>query len=197
MLTRLRKVIQPALSTLGISFSKINPSPNFWTAIGLVFSLLAGYLFYTGYGAYAGISVLVSGFMDVVDGSVARATGKVSRKGGFIDSNLDRLGESVIYLSLLLYGFSTTEPVFFVLVSSLALTFSLLVSYSRSRAEAAGIKAEGVGYGERAERLIILSISSISGLLFYGLVIVVALAVITYAQRLYVYSLRLDQSERV
>lgn len=197
MLTRLRKAIQPALSTLGNSFSKVSPSPNFWTAIGFVLSLLAGYLFYMGYEAYAGISVLASGFMDVVDGSVARATGKVSRKGGFIDSNLDRLGESIIYLSLLLYGFSTAEPVFFVFVSSLALTFSLLVSYSRSRAEAAGIKAEGVGYGERAERLIILSVSSISGFLVYGLLIVTAVAVITYAQRLYVYSLRLDQSERV
>ncbi|MEM0118219.1 MAG: CDP-alcohol phosphatidyltransferase family protein [Conexivisphaerales archaeon] len=193
MLTRIRQLIKPALDSLGRALSKISPNPNTWTALGLLISLASAYFFYESAYFPASLLLLASGFMDVADGAVAKSTGRVSKRGGFLDSNFDRVAEVAIYLALIL----SSHDSYFTFVSALALSFSLLVSYSRSRAEAAGINAEGVGYGERAERLLILAAGGIAGYLFYAIILVALLSFITYLQRLYVYSSRLEQSQSV
>ncbi|MEM3684255.1 MAG: CDP-alcohol phosphatidyltransferase family protein [Conexivisphaerales archaeon] len=193
MLTRIRQLIKPALDSLGRALSKISPNPNTWTALGLLISLASAYFFYESAYFPASFLLLASGFMDVADGAVAKSTGRVSKRGGFLDSNFDRVAEVAIYLALIL----SSHDSYFTFVSALALSFSLLVSYSRSRAEAAGINAEGVGYGERAERLLILAAGGIAGYLFYAVILVALLSFITYLQRLYVYSSRLEQSQSV
>ncbi len=185
VLTRLRQSIKPAVDSVGRACASVLPYPNAWTTMGAVFALFSGLSFYYGRLQLGGVFILLSGLTDVLDGAVARATGKVSGKGGFLDSNLDRLAEVFIYAGIV--GSAVVDP----LLSFLALSFSLLVSYSRSKAEGLGVKAEGVGVGERAERLLVLAVASLFGFMLYGVAIVLALASITFVQRVYVYSSRL------
>lgn len=183
MLTRLRQAIAPISLAIGRTLATVVPNPNFWTLVGLLLSLLAAYLFAIQDTFLAAISVLGSGFMDVVDGAVARATGRITRRGGFLDSNIDRVGESVIYIGLMF------SPGWKSVVAGVALATSLLVSYSRARAEASGLKAEGVGIGERAERLLVLVIGGLLGpnYLYFAVLLVALISLLTFLQRIYVY----------
>ncbi|MEM3267334.1 MAG: CDP-alcohol phosphatidyltransferase family protein [Conexivisphaerales archaeon] len=185
MLTKLREKIKPVMDAIAAGSAKLIPSPTGWTFIGFLVSILAAYLYSSHFAIPAGVSVLLSGFMDMLDGAVARKLGKVTARGGFLDSNLDRAGEAAIYLGLIL------SNDIIALYAATAMALSLLVSYARSRAEASGLKAEGVGYGERAERLIILAVASFVGFLNYGIILIIILAGITFVQRLYVYGSKL------
>lgn len=184
VLTKLRQSIKPVVDSLGRACGSVLPYPNAWTGMGAAFALFSGLSFYYGRPQLGGLLILFSGLMDVLDGAVARSTGKVSRKGGFLDSNLDRLAEVFVYAGIV--GSDAMNP----MLPLLALSFSLLVSYSRAKAEGLGVKAEGVGVGERAERLLTLAVAGIAGLLLYGVALVLALALVTFAQRLCVYSSR-------
>jgi archaetidylinositol phosphate synthase len=99
--------------------------------------------------------LLFSGYCDALDGVVARLYKQTTVFGGFLDSLLDRYADAAVYIGIIIGGL--TEPLW----GFLALTGSLLVSYTRARAEAAGIKMETVGFAERAERIIILALASI------------------------------------
>jgi archaetidylinositol phosphate synthase len=156
------------------------PSPTAWTVSGLAFSLLAAALFSRGgepYALLAGLMVLVSGFLDIVDGSVARATNATSKRGAFLDSTLDRVGEAAIYVGILLGGYAS--PVLVIL----AITFSLMVSYTRAKADSLQVSLAGVGIGERSERLIVIVVASLLGVVSWGVIVVVALAAITFVER--------------
>ncbi len=180
MLDKLRGRISGFTLWLGRGAAQVMPSPTAWTVVGVMFSVLAAAFFATG--GYrgelgGGISVLVSGFFDVVDGAVARATGRISRRGAFLDSTLDRLGETSIYLGVLLGNYTSPVIVF------VALSCSLLVSYSRAKADSLSVNLAGVGIGERSERLVVLVVASLAGLLAYGVLLVAALAAVTFATR--------------
>ncbi|MDG6926098.1 MAG: CDP-alcohol phosphatidyltransferase family protein [Nitrososphaerota archaeon] len=180
MLDKLRDRISGFTLGLGRGAAQVMPSPTAWTVVGVMFSVLAAAFFATG--GYrgelgGGISVLVSGFLDVVDGAVARATGRISRRGAFLDSTLDRLGETSIYLGVLLGNYTSPVIVF------VALSCSLLVSYSRAKADSLSVNLAGVGIGERSERLVVLVVASLVGLLAYGVLLVAALAAVTFATR--------------
>jgi archaetidylinositol phosphate synthase len=156
------------------------PSPTAWTISGLLLSILAGALFSKGgyyFGALGGLSILASGVMDVVDGSVARATNSVSKRGAFLDSNLDRIGEVAVFLGLLLGRYAPATIVL------LAVALSLMVSYARAKADALNVSLAGVGIGERSERLLVIVIASFLGLLYWGVILVAALAAITFVER--------------
>ncbi len=166
--------------TLGKGASRVMPSPTAWTLFGLALSLVAAFFFSRGgahNAAIAGLSLLGSGFVDIVDGSVARATARVSKRGSFLDSTLDRIGEAAIYFGILVGGYSTPSLVL------LALTLSLLVSYTRAKADSLQVSLAGVGIGERSERLIVLILASLLGLVSWGVIVVVALAGITFVER--------------
>ena len=128
-----------------------------------------------------GIVLLISGFFDIVDGTVARVTKSSSRKGSFLDSSLDKLSEVAIFLGLAIGDLA--EP----LLCMIALSLSLIVSYVRARAESLGIELKGIGIGERAERLLIIAIIGmipISGAMQWAVVIVSIIAGITIVQRM-------------
>ncbi|MEM3709505.1 MAG: CDP-alcohol phosphatidyltransferase family protein, partial [Nitrososphaerales archaeon] len=175
MLNKFRKIFNPFFNKLGLIVAKIGLPPLFWSSFGLAMAFLSclsySSIFFNQ--VYGGIFLLISGFADVLDGSVARIKGLVSLKGAFLDSTFDRLGESLVYAGILIGGFCDS---LFVLM---ALSFSLLVSYVRARGESLGINLSGIGIGERAERILILSITSILGYVNYGVIIVLALAFIT------------------
>jgi archaetidylinositol phosphate synthase len=108
---------------------------------------------------FAALCLLISGFFDALDGVSARLHGETTMFGGFLDSLLDRYSDALILGSIIL-GWLTTSTLW--LFSGIAaLVGSLLVSYTRARAEAAGVKMETVGLAERAERLLIIVIASL------------------------------------
>ncbi len=180
MLTRLRATLNSAFLATGMEFSKLGIPPTGWTIVGLSFALLSSLAYGNGSfsgQALAGLLILVSGFFDIVDGAVARTTGRITKRGAFLDSTLDRLGEVAIYLGIMVGGYSRPEPVL------LAITFSLLVSYTRARGEALGTDLSGVGIGERSERLLILAVLSLIGHVSYGVLIVAVVAFLTFLER--------------
>jgi archaetidylinositol phosphate synthase len=127
--------------------------------------------------AFGGVLVLASGWFDIVDGAVARVTGRASRRGAFLDSTLDRVAEVAVFGGIMIGGYSTPILVL------LALSFSLLVSYTRAKGDALGVALSGVGIGERSERLLILAIFSILGLAYWGVLLVLVVALYTFLER--------------
>jgi archaetidylinositol phosphate synthase len=180
VLDKLRGRLNGATLRVGRAASRVMPSPTSWTVIGALFSILAAAYFATGgYRAelMGGFFVLVSGFFDIIDGAVARATNRISKRGSFLDSTLDRVGETSIYLGILIGNYTSPVIVF------LALSCSLLVSYSRAKADSLSINLAGVGIGERSERLSVLVISSFLGILPLGVLVIAGLAAVTFAAR--------------
>ena len=190
MLNNLRESLKPALEKMGKGFASTGLSPNFWTTVGLVFAIASAfaYGFDIEYGLIiGGILLLVSGFFDMVDGQVARVTGKTSKKGGYLDSMFDKIAETAIFLGILIGGHA--EP-YLVL---LAITLSLLVSYARAKSDALNIKLQGVGIGERAERLLVIAIVGIIGFMGIAVLIVVIIAAITLIQRMIVTARNIEE----
>ena len=181
VLNNLRESLRPALEKVGKGFAATGLSPNFWTVVGLVIALSSAVVYGMGmeFGLIiGGILLLVSGFFDMVDGQVARVTGKTSKKGEYLDSMFDKISEVAIFLGILVGGYA--EP-YLVL---LAITLSLLVSYARAKSDLINIKLQGIGIGERAERLLVIAVIGIFGFMDYAVVIVVIIAGITLIQRM-------------
>ena len=181
MLNNLRNSLQPHLEKLGNSFASTGISPTGWSVIGLVFAFASA--FFYGWNMefsliIGGIVLLAAGFFDIVDGQVARATKKITKTGGFLDSVFDKIAEVAIFFGILVGGFAEPYLVF------LAISLSLLVSYTRSKAESLGIKLQGIGLGERAERLLVIAIVGIIGFMEYAVIIVIIIAGITFVQRI-------------
>jgi len=177
VLDKLRGSLGAVLASLGRSASKVIPSPTAWTVIGLLFAFLA-FIVYSGHHPFlGGLLLAVSGFFDIIDGSVARATGRTSQRGAFLDSTLDRVSEVVVFLGILVGKY--TSP-FLVLV---ALSLSLLVSYTRAKGDALGVNLAGIGVGERSERLVVLIVTSLLGIVGVGVLVIALLALITFVQR--------------
>ena len=183
MLNNLRDTLKPTLEKIGKGFASSGLSPNFWTSVGLGFALLSAVVYGLGieFGLIiGGVLLLVSGFFDMVDGQVARVTGKTSKKGSYLDSMFDKIAEVAIFLGILVGGYAEPYLVF------LAITLSLLVSYARAKSDAINVKLQGVGIGERAERLLVIAIIGIIGYMEPAVVIVVIIAGITLIQRMIV-----------
>ena len=183
MLNNLRDSLKPALQKIGKSFAATGLSPNIFTGIGLALAFVASIIYGIGF-EYAlilgGIALLASGFFDIVDGQVARYTNKMSKSGGFLDSIFDKIAEVAIFFGILIGNYTEPYLVF------IAITLSLLVSYARAKADAAGIKMQGIGIGERAERLLVIAIIGMIGFMEIAVIIVIIIAGITLAQRILV-----------
>ena len=141
-------------------------SPNLITTLGVALNLGAALAFFLGALQWGGLLVLLGGFVDIVDGHVARATGLASKFGSFYDSTTDRIAEIAVLLgvmSLYLGNDPNIGEPWMVYVVVLAMAGSLMVSYTRARAEGLGIDCK-VGLMQRAERIILLGGST----LFFG-----------------------------
>lgn len=169
----LRPVIK-ALSALGVG-------PDAITALGCLVSLFAAVLFATGDVRFAGAVMLLGGLFDALDGAVAREQGRQSEFGAFLDSTLDRLSESAILVGLV-FMFAAAGRPYAALVTGAAMTFSLMTSYTRSRAETLGYDCD-VGILGRAGRVAILGITALAGLPLPGVALIAAGAAVTTVQR--------------
>ncbi len=161
--------------------------PNAVTTVGFAVTVGAGFLYHQDHVRWAGLCVLIGGVLDIFDGQVARESGLASKFGSFYDSTLDRMSEIVVFIGLLsLYNQYGRElaDVWMVYVIALAMGGSLMVSYTRARAEALGLDCS-VGFMQRAERVVLLGVGSLFfGLMWDGLVlkvILIVLAVTTVA----------------
>ena len=156
--------------------------PDTLTIVGWTLALGAAVLFGLGQARIAGAVMLLGGIFDALDGAVARESNRMSSFGAFLDSTLDRLSESAVFVGLMFFYAGANRP-YEALLAGIAMTFSLLTSYARARAEGLNIDCE-VGLLERAGRIVILSVFSIVGLPTVGLGLLAAGALVTTAQRI-------------
>lgn len=191
MLNRFREKLIPITTLIGNNFGSLGLSPTLWSMIGFAFAILSSIFFglsnfFNQQGIefpsqiFASILLLISGFFDIVDGSVARVMKKSTTKGAFLDSNFDKVSEALIFIGIAIGGLS--NPI----LAMIALSTSILVSYLRARAESLGIELKGVGIGERAERLLILSICGfipISESIQWGVIIIILISGFSFLQR--------------
>ena len=171
-----------ALRPLVRWLSVMRVRPDTLTVVGWTLALCAAVLFGLGYARVAGLVMLLGGLFDALDGAVARETNRMSSFGAFLDSTLDRISEAAVFVGLVFYYAGANQP-YAALLAGVAMTFSLLTSYTRARAEGLNISCE-VGLLERAGRIVILSVLSIAGLPTVGLILVAAGALVTTAQRI-------------
>lgn len=162
-------------------------TPNAITWSGFLITIGAAVLIGTGHLFAAGWLVLVTGYFDILDGALARHTGRTSRFGAVLDSTLDRFSEAALLLGILA-GFAVAQSVFGVLLAGIALVASLMVSYIRARAEGEGLDCQ-VGLFTRTERVLVLVLglllSSVNYALLAALALIAALALVTVGQRLF------------
>jgi CDP-diacylglycerol--glycerol-3-phosphate 3-phosphatidyltransferase len=140
-----------------LALSKIHP--NVLTFLGLVINMAAAALLAVGRFRLAGAVIIGAGLFDMVDGRVARETNRVTRFGGFFDSVLDRYSDLALLVGLLVWYGSINRP-FYVVLTAIAMTGSVMVSYTRARAENT-IPTCKVGFMERPERVVLVIIGAL------------------------------------
>ena len=193
--------MNPTLVKVGTVFASTGVSPNVWTCLSLGALILAGILYatraFTARFSWFYLPIitstllLIGGFFDIVDGSVARTTKRMSQKGSFLDSTGDRISESVIFIGIAVSNLA--EPI----LCMIALSLSFLVSYVRAKAESLGVNLAGLGVGERAERLLILAIVGlvpIANAIHWAVLLVSIVAGCTVIHRIVITLNKLSQS---
>ena len=174
---QLRKGFVPMLSAL----RWLRVTPNQVTIAGTILNMGAAALLVTDHLIYAGIVFLVAGCFDMLDGALARLAQKVTPFGAFLDSTLDRLSEGVIFAAIAYVLAADGHSVDVALVV-LALLGSVLVSYTRARAESLGLECK-VGLMSRPERVILVALGLFFNVLSYVIYIMLALTAFTVVQR--------------
>ena len=144
-----------------LAYGHINP--NILTVIGVALNVGCGVLFGMGRFFWAGIVLIVANLFDMLDGQVARLSGRVTRFGGFLDSSLDRLSDMVIFVGLMVFYARDTElhSTLNVFLAGAGLMGSVMVSYASARAESLIAKCD-VGFLKRPERVVLFIIGALS-----------------------------------
>ncbi len=180
MLQSLRPLLTKILNPLA---RNLNINPNIVTVISPFVAVIAAYGFTNHLLILGTVAILFSGFLDVVDGAVARYHNKASKFGAFLDSTMDRFADAIIYIGIIFGGYCDW------FVGILAIHSAICVSYVRARAESQGVDCN-VGIAERAVRMIILMIGAVIGYFAgdiyftYIIYILVVLSYFTVAQRI-------------
>ncbi|HYW44521.1 MAG TPA: CDP-alcohol phosphatidyltransferase family protein [Bryobacteraceae bacterium] len=163
-----------------LALSRIHP--NVLTFLGLVINIWAAWLFAQGKFRWAGVVVIGAALFDMVDGRVARATSRVTRFGGFFDSVLDRYSDLALYMGLLVYYASINRP-FYIVLTAIVMTGSVMTSYTRARAENMIPKCK-VGFLERPERVVLIIIGALFDRIPQVLWVIAVLSNITVTHRM-------------
>jgi CDP-diacylglycerol--glycerol-3-phosphate 3-phosphatidyltransferase len=190
MLNQLRPALSRVTSPVGQALARTGVTPNTITIIGTL-GVVAGALGFYPFGRFfwGTMVITIFVFFDLFDGAVARVTGKTSRFGAFLDSNMDRVSDAAIFTGLIL-RFATKDhnDMLLVCLALVCLISGALVSYARARAEGMGLNAT-IGIAERGERLIVSLVAiGLAGIgvpyvLAAGLWVLSVASVITVAQR--------------
>jgi CDP-diacylglycerol---glycerol-3-phosphate 3-phosphatidyltransferase len=165
--------------------------PNVLTLIGVVINVIAAAALATDRFVAAGVIMIVANIFDFIDGKVAHLTGKQSLFGAFWDSTLDRFSDLALFTGLVwLYAGLGRQD--YVLIATLALIFSIMTSYARARAESLIAKCK-VGFMERPERIVLFMIGAFTDRMAAVLWVILALSVVTVANRIYFTYLELEK----
>lgn len=182
--TLVGNLVRSQIQRVGFYLARTGLSPNAFTVIGLLLNVLVAAIIASGNLILGGIMALVAGGFDMLDGAVARVTGKITRFGGFFDSTLDRYSEAIVYFGLLIYLLEVDAGTVAISLLFASIIGSLMVSYTRARAEAAQVDAE-VGLFARPERIILLAALLIIGQPVLALWILAIVTNVTTAQRIF------------
>ncbi|RDD60526.1 CDP-alcohol phosphatidyltransferase family protein [Ferruginivarius sediminum] len=174
--------LEAAARPLARILLRLNVSPNVVTLLALALSIVAAWLIVAGQPVAGALVFLAAGALDLLDGTLARLGRLDSRVGAFLDSTLDRVSEGVVFTALAAVFASNSQPVETAL-TMLALLASVLVSYARARAEALGA-ACAVGLATRGERVVLLVLGLVTGLVVEALALILVLSAITVVQRI-------------
>lgn len=194
---QIREAILQYVELPGARFLRaLKLTPNAVTLIGFGFTVVAAYLVGSGWLLAGGIVFLLGSGLDLMDGALARLTGKVSPFGALLDSVFDRLGEAALFVGLAFYalraGFGDSYLLVFIIVLFLALIFSQGVSYLRARGEGLGVFSKA-GLMTRTERVILLGIGLLIGQIFWVLLLIAAVSCFTLFQRMFTIRRELNQ----
>ncbi len=172
------KILAPLVNVL----ARLGFSPNMVTIIGLLLNASAALLLASGRLAWGGGVMLAAGIFDALDGSLARLTGRQTRFGAFLDSTLDRYSEAFVFAGLAWFYLSAGQrlPIMLIIAS---LVGSIMVSYARARAEGLGIECKG-GLLTRFERVLLIGIALLAGLIQPALWLLAILTNLTAVQRI-------------
>jgi CDP-diacylglycerol--glycerol-3-phosphate 3-phosphatidyltransferase len=158
-------------------------NPNLLTVLGLVVNIFAAVLFARGMFTVASLVVLFAGIFDMVDGEVARRTGRVTRFGAFFDSVIDRYSDVMLLLGLVVW-YAKLDRIFYAGLVVVSLIGSIMTSYTRARAESL-IPACKVGFLERPERIVLLIIASLTNRMGPAMWVMAVLSNWTVSQRIW------------
>ncbi len=180
MLQSLRPLLTRILNPIA---KYLNINPNIVTVISPFVALIAAYGYANHMLLLGTVAILFSGFLDVVDGAVARFHNRSSKFGAFLDSTMDRFADAIIYIGIIFGGYCDW------FVGVLAIHSAICVSYVRARAESQGVDCN-IGIAERAIRMIILMVGSLIGYFAgdiyftYTIYLLVILSYFTVGQRI-------------
>ena len=191
---RVRDGFGRLLDPLALALIRLHVRPNLITTVGTLVVIASATAFAIGWVRWGGFLLLFSGLFDMVDGRVARQGDMTTTFGAFFDSTLDRVGEAALFSGIAVFflrgGVPAGRVTWAVAACLIALSASLLVSYTRARAEGLGLTAK-VGIAQRAERVLLLGVPSMflgagnQGMLLFWIVVVLALATsVTVIQRI-------------
>jgi CDP-diacylglycerol---glycerol-3-phosphate 3-phosphatidyltransferase len=157
--------------------------PNTLTLIGVLINVAAAWALGTDRFLLAGVIMVVANIFDFIDGKVAHLTNTVSRFGAFWDSTLDRFSDIALFIGLI-YLYASLRRTDYVMVAALALTFSIMTSYARARAESLIDKCK-VGFMERPERIVLFMIGAFTDRMAAVMWVICVLSIITVANRIH------------
>src|SRR5580698_6862464 len=153
------RIFGPIINGIVTALALSRVHPNVLTFIGLLINIWAAFLFAAGKFVWAGVVLIGAGLFDMVDGRVARETNRVTRFGGFFDSVLDRYSDLAVLVGLLVY-YASINRFFYVVLTAIVMTGTVMVSYTRARAENTIPKCK-VGFLERPERVVLIIIGAL------------------------------------
>jgi archaetidylinositol phosphate synthase len=187
LLTKLKQRAQLWFTSEATMLHNLGLNPNQVSILGIILAVLSAITYWQWklnslLLILAPLLMLASGLLDALDGALARLYGEATNFGGFFDSLLDRYADAVIICGIILGGLTEVSW------GLAALMGSMLVSYARARAEAAGVKMESVGLAERAERIVLLALASFLSFVWldalsWGVLVLAILTNLTVIQR--------------
>ena len=164
------------------ALAKTGVTPNALTVIGFLITVAAGVVIGYGHFIWGAIIIAFAGLFDLLDGALARYTGKVTVFGAILDSTLDRLSDAALFIGLIAYWALRGET-WPVVITSVTVVGALTVSYARARAEAAGLSGKE-GIFTRPERIVILVLGLLFNVPLAAVVVIGVLSYVTVLQRL-------------
>ena len=162
---------------------RLRITPNQITVVGMLLTLIVGVFIWQGHWLSAGLVLLLSGLLDLLDGSLARNFRMETRFGAFLDSTCDRISDAAIHLGLAFYYAQNETGLLWPFLCCIAFLGAFMTSYARARAECLILRCD-VGLAERPERIVLILAGLLFGVMKPAIVILIVVSTLTVLQRI-------------